>query len=245
MYPSDDYPVLLHFVTHAVNLLDVGEDHLRVQSVVWNHSFHVIGSQEIRNTRVPPKIKSYLINPEQSLAQCLKITEKSLVQNCQPSQLPSHTFSWLKMPKVVPNLIQTRHFEYFSNNVQSDYSLLMDLTLRSWMPSRSFFFDFHHWSWRSRKLEGKNNGSARKKLRHWPTRRWNFQSWRPEKIRFIIECIIGAKLFYLHNFLFGTDTRWEWLPFGVTSFWYHRNLKKASWYLVPRQHRREWPCHPV
>ena len=61
MYPSDDYPVLLHFVTHAVNLLDVGEDHFGVQSVVCDHSFHVIGSQEIRNTRVPPEIQQNVI----------------------------------------------------------------------------------------------------------------------------------------------------------------------------------------
>ena len=45
------------------------------------------------------------------------------------------------------------------------------LTLRYWMPFRSLVFDLRHWSRQSRKLEGKSNGSARKKLRHWPRKR--------------------------------------------------------------------------
>ena len=42
----------LHFVTHSVDLLDVGEDHLGIDSVVADHCVHVVGRQEVGDSGV-------------------------------------------------------------------------------------------------------------------------------------------------------------------------------------------------
>ena len=57
----------LHFVTHTVDLLDVGEDHLGIDSVVADHGVHVVGRQEVGDSGVPSeKIYMYMyseVNP--------------------------------------------------------------------------------------------------------------------------------------------------------------------------------------
>ena len=46
----------LHLVAHSVHLLNIRKDHLRIQPIVSHHTFHVIGSQEVRNASVTPEI---------------------------------------------------------------------------------------------------------------------------------------------------------------------------------------------
>jgi len=40
----------LQFIAHSVHFLHVGEDHFGVNSLISNHTFHILGSQEVRNT---------------------------------------------------------------------------------------------------------------------------------------------------------------------------------------------------
>ena len=41
-----------HFVAHSVDLLDVGEDHLGINSVVGDHGVHVLSGQKVGNASV-------------------------------------------------------------------------------------------------------------------------------------------------------------------------------------------------
>ena len=44
----------LHLVAHPVNLLDVREDHFRIDPVVPDHGVHVVGSEEVGDAGVAP-----------------------------------------------------------------------------------------------------------------------------------------------------------------------------------------------
>lgn len=48
----------LHFVTHAIDLLDIGEHHLGINPPVSHHGVHVVGSQEVRNARIASGTKT-------------------------------------------------------------------------------------------------------------------------------------------------------------------------------------------
>jgi len=39
----------LQLVAHPVHFLNVGENHFRIYSLISHHSFHVVGSEEVRN----------------------------------------------------------------------------------------------------------------------------------------------------------------------------------------------------
>lgn len=44
----------LHLVAHPVDLLDVREDHFRIDPVVPDHCVHVVGSEEVGDAGVAP-----------------------------------------------------------------------------------------------------------------------------------------------------------------------------------------------
>jgi len=44
----------LELIAHAVDLLYVGEDHLRVDSLICHHSFHVLGCEKVGNAGESP-----------------------------------------------------------------------------------------------------------------------------------------------------------------------------------------------
>ncbi len=53
--------ICLHFVTHTVDLLHVGEDHLGIDSVVADHGVHVVGRQEVGDAGVTSKNKLNIV----------------------------------------------------------------------------------------------------------------------------------------------------------------------------------------
>ena len=44
----------LHLVAHSVDLLDVGEDHLGIDTLVADHALHVVGSEEVGDASITP-----------------------------------------------------------------------------------------------------------------------------------------------------------------------------------------------